>query len=64
MVYPTGLWAKCSSGTVGISLFQVHLPTLVSSRCNNVLYIISVLSLFLRVHDPYLFRLHREAPPE
>jgi hypothetical protein len=28
MVYLTGLWARCSSGTVGISLLQVHLPTL------------------------------------
>jgi len=37
---------------------------LASSRCNNVLYIISVLSLFLRAHNPYLFHLHRESPPE
>jgi hypothetical protein len=28
MEYLTGLWARYSSGTVGISLLQVHLPTL------------------------------------
>ncbi|KAI0285038.1 hypothetical protein BGY98DRAFT_946779 [Russula aff. rugulosa BPL654] len=33
------------------------------ARCNNVLYIISILSIFTSTH-PYPFHLHREAPAE
>jgi hypothetical protein len=54
MVNLTGLWARCSSGTVGSLRFSPR-PTyrcFASSRCNNVLYIISVLSLyFWRAHN-------------
>ncbi len=47
-----GRWARCSYGMVAsrLSLPQVHL-CFASSRCNNVLYIISVLILYFR---PYI----------
>lgn len=53
MVCLTGLWARCSYGMVASRLcfyFKSTYRCFASSRCNNVLYIISVLSLFFRAH--------------
>ena len=53
MVCLTGLWARCSSGTVPSRpcfYSRTTYQCFASSRCNNVLYIISVLSLCLRAN--------------
>jgi hypothetical protein len=66
MVNLTGLWAKCSFGTVAsrLCLLQVHLPMLCLVKVQQCSVHNKCPFSIVPSTRPYLFHLHREAPPE